>query len=711
MMALICFLHFSFYPIPLISGENKARGISNLYASYYDLADLIESSFVITKPYTEPINFDLTQWGGDWPWEELKLTEELADGSDYSVRWEGNLIVPKYGKYTFILDNVDDGARIYVDNVWITDVGWLWPDSDFKPSPRDIFLSKGQHEIRIDYEQRVYARASLRVKWSGPGFSEEVIPVTNLDFYISEIKPIQVINECDLNNDNRIDLISGKKTVTIVSLEMENVETLSEDDVLEVQLKCGSFDNTITKTIAQLKQDNHLEFYFTTSGTGDQDITVMVDPDNKILEFDEENNQKDKEVTIKDTHELYLVYLPVDRTIFNSGYGPIDLTQYSETASKNGVFIKATYPVAQNEFTNQKRNEKYYGNPISGAGMFDDALSLWLWSKLLTGGSADRAIGIVPEDYFPYHGKGGISGIFMGVSGVLVKLDRWTTAAHEIAHSYHLRLGPPFGPGEEYDTDPPGIEANGFWVEEKKEISNGLCFMGFGGPKRSYYYNDGRPIWVCDEDFIDLFKKFRVNKTDPDILLLNGLIDKDKTVELGKLYFIKQGKVDDVFEGDYSVKILGVYGQILEEIPFHASFQIHIDPLGIEETDTALFAFAIPYPDDASTILINYKEETLVEFIPNTRLLHDAVDSIPDHGFVVQPWQRRKALHNKINALEKMLEKNNIKGAINKLEKDIKDKLEKWLLDNYEKENPAQHSKIEVIDLVDEIIRRLKLML
>jgi hypothetical protein len=58
-----------------------------------------------------------------------------------------------------------------------------------------------------------------------------------------------------------------------------------------------------------------------------------------------------------------------------------------------------------------------------------------------------------------------------------------------------------------------------------------------------------------------------------------------------------------------------------------------------------------------------------------------------------------------------MFEKNNIKGAIQKLEKDIKDKFEKWLLANYQKENPAQLSKIEVIDLVNEIIQRLKLML
>jgi len=36
-------------------------------------------------------------------------------------------------------------------------------------------------------------------------------------------------------------------------------------------------------------------------------------------------------------------------------------------------------------------------------------------------------------------------------------------------------------------------------------------------------------------------------------------------------------------------------------------------------------------------------------------LLHDAADSIPDYGFINSPEQLRKALHNKIDAVENML--------------------------------------------------------
>jgi len=52
-----------------------------------------------------------------------------------------------------------------------------------------------------------------------------------------------------------------------------------------------------------------------------------------------------------------------------------------------------------------------------------------------------------------------------------------------------------------------------------------------------------------------------------------------------------------------------------------------------------------------------------------------------------------------------MLEEKDSEGAKNKLEEDIKDKLEKWLV-VYEKENVLQFSKDEIIDLVDKLIER-----
>lgn len=49
-----------------------------------------------------------------------------------------------------------------------------------------------------------------------------------------------------------------------------------------------------------------------------------------------------------------------------------------------------------------------------------------------------------------------------------------------------------------------------------------------------------------------------------------------------------------------------------------------------------------------------------------------------------------------------MLEQKNKQGAKNKLQSDIKDKLEKWLI-IYEKENSLQYSKEEILALVDDL--------
>ena len=54
-----------------------------------------------------------------------------------------------------------------------------------------------------------------------------------------------------------------------------------------------------------------------------------------------------------------------------------------------------------------------------------------------------------------------------------------------------------------------------------------------------------------------------------------------------------------------------------------------------------------------------------------------------------------------------MIEQDELRGAVNKLKFDIKDKFEKWLVDDYQKENPEQLSKVEVIGLIQAIIDRL----
>jgi len=194
------------------------------------------------------------------------------------------------------------------------------------------------------------------------------------------------------------------------------------------------------------------------------------------------------------------------------------------------------------------------------------------------------------------------------------------------------------------------------------------------------------------------------------VLLMSGIIYKNGPISLKKFYLLKNRTPELPTPGSYSVVTLDWRGQTIDKIPFRVAFYILVEPYGPVETNVTGFSFTIPFPDNVSKILIQYNNTVLLEINPNTKLLHDAVDSIPDYGFIDNPGQRRRALHNEIDALEKMLEEGKIKGAIEKLKEDIRDKLVKWLVD-YKVENPLQLTKDEVISLVDEIIYRLSLQL
>ncbi|MCJ7646386.1 hypothetical protein MUO65_05745, partial [bacterium] len=237
---------------------------------------------------------------------------------------------------------------------------------------------------------------------------------------------------------------------------------------------------------------------------------------------------------------------------------------------------------------------------------------------------------------------------------------------------------------------------------------NGICFMGYGPANGSETFKYGnRDVWIDDADYKKLFEVFRTNKTDPDILLVHGVISKEGTIHLGRQYMVKNGMTDYIIPGNYSVELADFNGQVIANIPFLTGFYMYADPIGIIETDFAAFTLAIPYNTNVSKLQIQYLGEKLLEINPNIKLLHHGVDSIPDYGFVKNPDERRNALHNKIDALEKMIEQGKFYDAIDKLKYDIQDKFRKWLVDGYQKENPLQLSKEEIIALVEEIIKRL----
>jgi glucose/arabinose dehydrogenase len=140
----------------------QADGVG-LTAAYFPKPDFGGTAVTRLDPQ---INFN---WGTGSPAPGIG-----ADG--WSARWTGHLEAEVSGKHTFYLRS-DGGARLWVNGVLLVDD---WADHDSHVAQGTIDLQGGhRYEVRVEYRDPVGA-ASLRLLWSAPGLSRQVVPVTQL---------------------------------------------------------------------------------------------------------------------------------------------------------------------------------------------------------------------------------------------------------------------------------------------------------------------------------------------------------------------------------------------------------------------------------------------------------------------------------------------------------------------------------------------------
>ena len=100
-----------------------------------------------------------------------KLPDGLFDLSpktrevSFGFVFEGTLIVPRDGWYTFQLES-DDGARLLIDDTKVVERDGIHKEK--MPREGSITLKKGRLPIRLEYFQAMHGYG-LRLKWSGPG--------------------------------------------------------------------------------------------------------------------------------------------------------------------------------------------------------------------------------------------------------------------------------------------------------------------------------------------------------------------------------------------------------------------------------------------------------------------------------------------------------------------------------------------------------------
>jgi hypothetical protein len=446
----------------------------------------------------------------------------------------------------------------------------------------DIYLASSEGKTVTFTNNAMPAFAMGGLSSPPPGLSINIPPLKPI--------PVQASLDVDINNDGRLDLVLGKPTVILV-----NLAGLAEGVPINVSVE---FEGKIYSRDVQLPTEpsNIISFYSATnpivpSIAGNEQITGIYQVSGGAPVALTPTN-----VTVKDTIGLSLYYAALTK----SNYG--NPTTFDATMQNSLDFINATYPVKN--VTATKASQSIAGSKPGTtrdpyAGMLKDAQAVAQQAQLAMGGSA-VGVAIAPNvtglpDYFTYHGFPGAAGISFGpaVKGVIALDGYWTVPAHEVAHTFGLYYGVP----EEYVLPGHPFSASGVCYSTGA-WRTGYSFMSVAQLRTTEL------TWVnTTSTFEYLFNKTRVIPNDPNILLVNGIIYKDGTVEFPLDWVhMQDGTPDTLVPGDYLLKFVKADGTTSYQISFGVSFNWQIDYPGVSmngekvTTNEAGFSFAINYP-------------------------------------------------------------------------------------------------------------------
>ncbi len=155
------------YPTGMAS-EYRAETDELLFLSYVvPAADLAETRGIVGQYY---INFPPVYAPDDTQREaalDLDMSAAPLD-APYFALWEGTLLVPEFGDYSFELTAEGESASLQIGreqrlNLPAGGSGTL-----------DATLAAGFHPLRVEFHSGD-APGRLRLAWSGPGFSDQVV--------------------------------------------------------------------------------------------------------------------------------------------------------------------------------------------------------------------------------------------------------------------------------------------------------------------------------------------------------------------------------------------------------------------------------------------------------------------------------------------------------------------------------------------------------
>jgi len=309
----------------------------------------------------------------------------------------------------------------------------------------------------------------------------------------------------------------------------------------------------------------------------------------------------------------------------------------------------------------------------------------------------ERVIAVVPQSWFNAYMPGS-DGVTMRNGKVAFVVDNSdNVVAHELGHTYG------FPDSYQKDANDRGIfgtgavaniDGTGFWVQKRAAMD----------PHTIEIMGADYTTWISDSHFASLFQNFRQNSTDPEVLLISGIIHPNRSVEIWRMNKSDSGEVTDNQPGDGIVRIVTRTGTIISSVSFDSQAQ----PTDVPSFRGDIpFVASLPFPAGTFRVQVLIAGTVMAETNVSTKLLRDAVNSIPDSGFDQNPSQRRNALLEKVTALDEQLSADAIQGARNKLQNDILKALQDWLRDSYAVRSPLQYTKPQILSLVNELIHRV----
>lgn len=354
------------------------------------------------------------------------------------------------------------------------------------------------------------------------------------------------------------------------------------------------------------------------------------------------------DVDIEATLSVELMYIPVNYPACGAN-GCIAVNDQISFAESSNRFVQSTYPLADRGLdlvadlhTNALGSSLQ--PPVRGAnptGWFCPVADYWLCPKLedlyqnmaavFRHAALHRkgttpywgAIGIVPDSYFAasgYAGAAGVRNVNWGRVALVALEGHGNTTAHELAHVFGHVTDP-----EEYQVAWPGKRAEGFDIYgfySSRLRERKINFMGNNAAVVEAAY------WVNSETWNILFDRLSIGFTDPPLLTLSLIIDRDGSVQ--SLDWLETDGFPTGHEtGSYRIELRNKAGTVLETSRFAPDFSLLVEPVGVVATRDLLINTEISFPKEVMSLhVIDSSGLTLLAIDPVRKLLTDYVNAV-----------------------------------------------------------------------------------